>query len=171
MLKPIFDSAGDLDSREYDVLTLGGYVAEYQHWRRIEREWLKAVLWAWSKCRIPPGEHPLFHMTELMSFSNPFSRRNGWDEGLRDALLQKCLDVVKRACAREHIHAVSATVVLKDFKAVQHLSTTPPLQLSCGGFCLGHALARDCIMNRAPESGTARNQYGKRGGKARNRER
>jgi len=86
VLRSFFDGANEADSTKYDVISLASVFGVLDQWRPFEHEW-KSVLKAHNA--------PWLHTTDAVSLKGPFSEREGWNKGKRDAFLSDCASVAE----------------------------------------------------------------------------
>lgn len=140
ILKSYFDGGNQADSKQYDVLTLAAVSGTHAEWFPFNKEWRKTL-----------GKHGVewLHTTDAISLADPFSRRKGWSETKRDALLMDCVRVVGRHIARQNrpnepgrygLYPFTVTVVLKDF--IEARKITSGLPTTAAEACVTQALAK-----------------------------
>ena len=144
MLAAYVDTGNDYDSQQYRSVAVVGCVARHTVWKPLEDAWQAVVVEEWSKRRMDSVEDsPYFHVTDVWTFSNPFSRRNGWNEDSRRRLFSACTDVSADAVAGS-MKVVACLCPLEDYKRVcEAVPDTPHLVDICGNWCMAHSAASD----------------------------
>ena len=145
VLKAYFDTGNDFDSTQYRSVTVAGCVAMHNAWQPWEDAWRDTVACEWAKHQMETvPDAPYFHATDVWTFSDPFARRNGWNEDSRTRLFSACTDIVCEAVADGAVKAIVALSLLEDYKRVHDsVQNTPHLVDICGNWCMAHAAASD----------------------------
>lgn len=99
VLECYFDGSNQADSLEYKVLTLACIAGVESQWSRCLEDWNKVL-------KENDADH--LHVTNLLTFNEPFTRENGWSEEKRDRLLFGCVRVALNHFA--HLHRTRLTV-------------------------------------------------------------
>lgn len=142
VLKAYFDAGNEIDSTQYDIVTLAGISAREEDWPRFEISWLNAVTAAWSECDMPPDVQPYLHTTNMLTGNEPFTKKRGWNTTRLNALFETCALIIAEASDSKRFRLVSASVLLKDYREVRaegvRLASVRDI---CASFCVASAVA------------------------------
>lgn len=143
ILKTYFDGGNQDDSEQYDVITLAAVSGVQYQWVPFAKEWRRIL-----------KKHgaPFLHTTDAAGLTGLYSRRNGWSEKRRDALIMDCVRVAGRHIARPNrpsspgkfgLLPFTVTMVLKDF--VRARQEIPGLPTTASEACVMQAL-HECLL-------------------------
>lgn len=132
MLAGYFDESGT--ARDARILSVGGYIATVDQWKRFQSEWWKVL----SRSGLDPSVTP-FHMAEFearkqphMKGKTPFAE---WSDKKANAVLQALLDVIRKRAAIGVVAAVS----VEDYEAVKGAPAFAPSRYH---FCVMRCMIR-----------------------------
>lgn len=132
MLAGYFDESGT--AKDARILSVGGYIAPVDQWKRFQSEWWKVL----SKAGLDPSVTP-FHMAEFearkqphMKGKTPFAE---WSDKKANAVLQALLGVIRKRAAI----GVVAAVLVEDYEAVKGAPAFAPSRYH---FCVTRCLIR-----------------------------
>jgi hypothetical protein len=141
VLKAYFDAGNEIDSTQYDIVTLAGMSARERDWPEFESAWQNAVAASWAECDMPPIQ-PYLHTTDMIAGNEPFTRKRGWTAARMDKLFEACALMVAEACDSKRFRLVSASVLLKDYKQVKSEGVRlANVEDICASFCVASAVA------------------------------
>jgi len=92
-----------------------------------------------------PDILPFVHVTDMVSGSGPFSRRNGWTPDHTNRLLSECSALAIEAIKRRLLQSLSCTVLLDDYRSVfnEFPETTPHVIDTSAAWIIGSAAICD----------------------------
>ncbi|MDA8103751.1 MAG: DUF3800 domain-containing protein [Nitrospiraceae bacterium] len=126
-LKAYYDGSGNKKNKSERVLTLSGFAAPEEVWKRFESEWQDAL---------DSNGTGSFHMAEAMSLNGAYKRSSGWNEARVHSLVKGLFTVIGKFRSEE-FQASSCSIVLDDYrKAKQTISKLRPPEAICVNFCI-----------------------------------
>jgi hypothetical protein len=123
-----YDGSGKKDNPNCKVITLSAVAAPESIWQEFEPLWGAAL-----------ARHGVrkLHMSELMCFGGEFTKRRGWNQPKRIALLEDLLKVVNKFTGRHLLSYVCSVDLGAWRKAKREKSLLPSPEVICVDACVG----------------------------------
>jgi hypothetical protein len=146
-LKGYFDGGNQVDSTQYDRITLAVACGTGEQWTPCES--------AWNTVREEHKAPPL-HTTDAIGLNKEFSRKKGWDHDKVDLFIDDCVNVIEKhivvpgvfvpevsgrlipSIARDGLNIFTFTIPLEDYKRAREIVTLLPE--SCAEICVSECL-------------------------------
>lgn len=129
MLAAYYDESGTHSGAM--ALSIAGYISTVEKWENFQIEWLKM--------RDDEG-YEYFHMADLESLKGQFSRKKGWNEDRKIAVLQRAHDIINR----NTLKGIESSLIWSDYNELIPTYTgkhPPPAYAILVNLCMNETAA------------------------------
>lgn len=139
VLKSYFDGSNDVDSSEYDRISIAAVCGTRKQWKNFDTAW-KRVLYK--------HRADYLHTTDAVSLQNDFAKEKGWNKTRVDSFIGACVDVIGRQITipggtpgrrpRTGLYPVTLTIPFDDW--LRAIKTVPKLPNTIEEICATESL-------------------------------